>query len=46
MSMPVEALAESEPKDECNHSPNWVMVGKAKQGGGSEMGKYPQCQEE
>ena len=24
-------LADSEPKEECYHSPNWVMVGKAKQ---------------
>ena len=29
-----------------NHSPNWVTVGKAKQKGGSEMGKYPPCQKE
>ena len=34
-------LADSEPQDRCNHSPKWVMVGKAKQWGGSEMGKYP-----
>ena len=35
-------LADSEPHNECNHSQNWVMVGKAKQNkGGSEMGKYP-----
>ena len=35
-------LADSEPRDECDHSWNWVMVGKAKQNkGGSEMGKYP-----
>ena len=33
--------ADSEPQDRCSHSLNWVMVGKAKQGGGSEMGKYP-----
>ena len=26
-------LADSEPQDECNHSLNWVVVGKAKQGG-------------
>ena len=32
-------LGDSEPKEECYHSPNWVMVGKAKQNGGSEMGK-------
>ena len=33
-------LADSEPNDECDHSQNWVMVGKAKQNkGGSEMGK-------
>ena len=30
-------LADSEPKEECYHSPNWVMAGKANQmkmGGG------------
>ena len=27
-------LADSEPQDRCDHSPNWVIVGKAKQGGG------------
>ena len=32
-------LADSEPKEECNQLPNWVMAGKAKQNGGSEMGK-------
>ena len=32
------ALA-SEPHHECNHSWNWVMVGKAKQNKGGEMGK-------
>ena len=32
---------DSEPQDRYGHSPNWVMVGTAKQGGGSEMGKYP-----
>ena len=37
--------ADSEPQGECDHLPNWVTVGKAKQGG-SEMGKYPPCQEE
>ena len=26
-------LADSEPHNECNHSPNWVTVGKAKQRG-------------
>ena len=39
-------LVDSEPKDRYGHSLNWVMVGKAKQGRGSEMGKYPPCQEE
>ena len=35
-------LADSEPKEECYHSLNWVMAGKAKpNGGGSEMGKQP-----
>ena len=35
-------LADSEPKEECYHSLNWVMAGKAKsKGGGSEMGKQP-----
>ena len=32
-------LADSEPEEECDQSLNWVMVGKAKQNGGSEMGK-------
>ena len=33
-------LADSEPKEECYHSLNWVKAGKAKQKyGGSEMGK-------
>ena len=32
-------LADSEPKEECDQSLNWVTVGKAKQNGGSEMGK-------
>ena len=32
-------LADTEPKEECYHSLNWVMDGKAKQNGGSEMGK-------
>ena len=27
-------LADSEPHDKCNHSQNWVMVGKAKQNKG------------
>ena len=40
-------LADSEPHDECDHSHDWVMVGKAKHNeGGSEMGKYAPCQEE
>ena len=40
-------LADSEPYDECNHAWNWVTVDKTKQNkGGSEMGKYPLCQEE
>ena len=35
-------LADSEPKEECYHSLNWVMAGKAKpNGGGSEMGEQP-----
>ena len=35
-------LADSEPKEECCHSLNWVTAGKAKpNGGGSEMGKWP-----
>ena len=32
--------ADSEAQDRSDHSPNWVMVGKAKQGGWSEMSKY------
>ena len=32
-------LADSEPEEESYHSPNWVTAGKAKQKGGSEMGK-------
>ena len=32
--------AASEPQDRHGHSPNWVMAGKAKQGG-SELGNYP-----
>ena len=34
-------LADSELEEECYHSLNWVMAGKAKQkhNGGSEMGK-------
>ena len=33
-------LADSEPKEECYHSLNWVMADKAKNlTGGSEMGK-------
>ena len=41
-------LADSEPKEECYHSLNWVMAGKANKpnGGGSEMGKQPTCQGE
>ena len=27
-------LADSDPPDKCNHSQNWVMVGKAKQNKG------------
>ena len=35
-------LADSELKEECYHSLNWVMAGKAKpNGGGSEMGEQP-----
>ena len=36
-------LADSEPKEECYHSLNWVMAGKANQikWRGSEMGKQP-----
>ena len=40
--MPVD----SEPQDGCDHSPNWVMVGKAKQGGGVKWVSTPLCQEE
>ena len=37
-------LADSEPKEECYHSLNWVMAGKANQmKWGSEMGKQPLC---
>ena len=32
-------LVDSEPQEECDQSQNWVTVGKAKQNGGSEMGK-------
>ena len=41
-------LADNEPHNECNHSWNWVTVGKAKQNkrGVSEMGNYPLCQEQ
>ena len=40
-------LVDSEPNNECDHSLNWVTVGKAKHNkGGSQMGKYPPCQEE
>ena len=39
---PPLTLVDSEPHNECDHSQNWVMVGKAKQNkGGNEMGKYP-----
>ena len=40
-------LVDSEPKEECYHSLNWVMAGKAKQikWRGSEMGKQPPCQD-
>ena len=31
-------LVDSEPEEECSQSLNWVMAGKAKQNGGSEMG--------
>ena len=34
-------LADSEPHDECGHSPNWVMVGKAKQKGGVKQVSTP-----
>ena len=36
-------LADSEPKEECYHSLNWVTAGKANKPseGGSEMGKQP-----
>ena len=37
-------LADSESQDRCDHSPNQVMI-MAKQGGGSEMGKYPSVSE-
>ena len=38
-------LVDSEPKEECYHSLNWVMAGKANQmkWRGSEMGKQPPC---
>ena len=40
-------LVDSEPKEECYHSLNWVMAGKAKpNGGGSEGGKQPPCRNE
>ena len=40
-------LADSGPNNECDHSQNWVTVGKAKQNKGeSEMGKHPPGQEE
>ena len=31
MLEPIDAMADSEPDDECDHSWNWVTVGKAKQ---------------
>ena len=34
-------LANSEPKEECNQSLNWVMVGKAKQNGGVKQVSNP-----
>ena len=38
-------LVDSEPKEECYHSLNWVTAGKANQmkWGGSEMGKQSLC---
>ena len=39
-------LVDSEPEEECDQTPNWVTVGKAKQNGGSEMGKQPPYQSE
>ena len=40
-------LVDSEPKEECYHSMNWVMAGKAKPNrGGSEMGKQPRVKME
>ena len=36
-------LADSESKEECYHSLNWVMAGKANQMEGGEMGKQPPC---
>ena len=40
-------LVDSEPKEECYHSLNWAMAGKANQmkWRGSEMGKQPLCQD-
>ena len=32
-SMPVGNVADSEPHEECDYSPDWIMVGKAKKGG-------------
>ena len=40
--MPVD----SEPQDRYGHSLNWVMAGKAKQGGGVKWVSTPLCQEE
>ena len=34
-------LVDSEPQEEFDQSQNWVMVGKAKQNRGSEMGSNP-----
>ena len=34
-------LVDSEPHNECNHSLNWVMVGKAKQKGGVKWASTP-----
>ena len=39
-------LVHSEPQDRHGHSPNLVMVGKAKQGGGVNRVSTPPCQEE
>ena len=39
MSINPLMLADSKLEGESSHSLNWVMAGKAKQNGGSEMGK-------